>query len=168
MHDAYFPTVFERNRHQMRALMIDNQPWFVALDFARLLGQRPALLCRRLDPDQTQAVWLEYATGTREEVQVIDLSGAYRALYRFSHPEHQNISRWLRQEVIPTLQDLHQPANDSPTRLLMTWADRRIGALKWQGEVWLPIRALPGFLAENHDGSLSNLPSWRRLAQLRE
>lgn len=38
MHDAYTPIVFQRHNHQLRAAMVDNQPWFVAMDFARMIG----------------------------------------------------------------------------------------------------------------------------------
>ena len=38
MHDASTPIVFQRHNHQLRTVMVDNQPWFVAHDFARLIG----------------------------------------------------------------------------------------------------------------------------------
>ena len=34
MHDAYTPIVFQRHNLFLRTVMIDNQPWLVAIDFA--------------------------------------------------------------------------------------------------------------------------------------
>ncbi|MFZ5957496.1 hypothetical protein ACOXVJ_08290 [Pseudomonas knackmussii] len=41
MHDAYTPTTFLRFNRPLRAVLIDDQPWFAARDFGRLMGQRP-------------------------------------------------------------------------------------------------------------------------------
>lgn len=38
MHEAFTPTVFQRHHNQLRAVLIDRQPWFVARDVAHLLS----------------------------------------------------------------------------------------------------------------------------------
>ncbi|MFC5698036.1 hypothetical protein ACFPU0_21075 [Pseudomonas sp. GCM10022186] len=49
MQDAYTPIVFQRHTQHLRAVMIDNRPWFVAYDFARLIAApRAHLLARRM------------------------------------------------------------------------------------------------------------------------
>jgi prophage antirepressor-like protein len=49
MHDAFTPITFQRHCHQLRAVMIDNRPWFVALDFALMIAAtRPYRLTKRL------------------------------------------------------------------------------------------------------------------------
>lgn len=35
---ALTATTFHRHNRSLRAVMIDNQPWFVGTDYARLLG----------------------------------------------------------------------------------------------------------------------------------
>lgn len=54
MHDASTPITFQRHCHQLRAVMIDNRPWFVAIDFALMIAAaRPYRLTKRLYPTST-------------------------------------------------------------------------------------------------------------------
>jgi hypothetical protein len=77
MQDTYRPVIFQRHTHQLRAVLIDRQPWLVGLDFGRLIGTcRPYHLPKRMDPEQQRAVVLEYLSGFREEVEVISESTA--------------------------------------------------------------------------------------------
>jgi prophage antirepressor-like protein len=164
MHDAYTPITFQRHNHQLRAVMIDHQPWFVAQDFALLIAaRRPYRLPNRMDPEQKRAVKLAYPSGFLEEAEVISESGVFKALYRFWHPEHRSLARWMGEEVLPTLYDAHRAADASPRRAFMSWADQRVGVVKWQGEIWIARRDLPVFLAVQDDLILRDEPSWRRL-----
>ncbi|WP_375739899.1 hypothetical protein [Pseudomonas boanensis] len=54
--------------------------------------------------------------------------------------------------MLPGLHDYYREPDASPQRALMTWANRRIDVLKWQGEVWIPRRDLPRFLATQDEG----------------
>ncbi|MNR03427.1 hypothetical protein D3C85_1193180 [compost metagenome] len=160
MHDAYTPIVFQRHSLQLRALMIDNRPWFVAYDFARLIAApRALLLARRMPAHQRRTVLLQYDSGTREELDVISDVGAYHALFRFG----RCIGRWLSEEVVPTLHDQHREADVSPRRAFMSWANQRIGVVKWQGELWIARRDLPVFMAAHDEPALRDEPSWRHI-----
>ncbi|BBP83277.1 MULTISPECIES: BRO-N domain-containing protein [Pseudomonas] len=164
MHEAHTPLFFHRNSYPLRAVMIDNQPWFVAVDFARMIGAlRPYRLPQRMDPYQKRWVLLEYGTGLREELEVISDAGAYKALYRFNHPEHRNIGRWLSEAVLPTLYDHHRDEGAAPKRAFMSWANQQVHVLKWQGEIWLARGDLPVFLAVHDEPALRELPSWKRM-----
>ncbi|AOE83969.1 hypothetical protein [Pseudomonas sp. TCU-HL1] len=83
MHDAYTPLVFYRHSLRLRALMVDNQPWFVTHDFARLIG----------------------------------------------HPDA------------------------APCRDVVSYEGRRIGVVRWQGEVWVAWRDLPAFMTSGKEVS---------------
>ncbi|WP_271411751.1 BRO-N domain-containing protein [Pseudomonas sp. Q1-7] len=164
MQDAFIPVVFQRHSLQLRALMIDNRPWFVAYDFARLIAApRALLLARRMPVHQRRTVLLQYDSGTREELDVISDLGAYNALFRFGHPEHRSIGQWLSEEVVPTLHDQHREADVSPKRAFMSWADQRVGVVRWQGELWIARRDLPRFMAAHDEPALRDGPSWRNL-----
>ena len=146
MHDALTPIVFQRHHNPLRAVLIDRQPWFVASDLCRLLNQRHSeRLCRRMDAEQIMTIHLAYRNGGEEQVQVINVAGLYKALYRFHHPEHRQISRWLSQEVIPTLHDQQPMPGNQPRRVLMAWQGTRVGVLDWQGVLWVPLQQLPTF-----------------------
>lgn len=116
-----------------------------------------------MDPEQKRAVILEYHSDLREEVEVISASGAYKALYRFWPPEHRNIAKWLSDEVLPILHDSQHIPGSNPQRTFMTWANQRIGVIKWQGEIWIARRDLPTFLAAQDDWPLRDAPSWRSI-----
>ncbi|KAF1068428.1 MAG: hypothetical protein GAK45_01371 [Pseudomonas citronellolis] len=100
-----------------------------------------------MDPEQKRAVILEYASGFCEEVEAISESGTFKALYRFWHPEHRNLTRWFSDEVLPTLYATTRQLDASPQRAFMSWANQRIGVVKWQGELWIARRDLPRFMA---------------------
>ncbi|WP_448680075.1 BRO-N domain-containing protein [Pseudomonas nicosulfuronedens] len=118
MKEPFTPVIFHRHTHQLRAVLIDRHPWFVGLDFGRLIGTgRPYHLPKRMDPEQKRAVVLEYLSGFREEVEVISESGAYKALYPFWHPEHRNIAKWVSDEVLPPPRHPAHPRHSSPARL---------------------------------------------------
>ncbi|OEC32546.1 Prophage antirepressor [Pseudomonas cuatrocienegasensis] len=143
--EAFTPLTFHRYNRPLRGLMIDNQPWFVARDIGLLMGHRhPERICHSMDDDQIDSVHIAHAGG-EEKLSIISESGIYRALCRFTHPENRNLRRWLTQDVLPTLRDAQSPATSSPRRSLMTWDARRISLLEWQGELWIPLQALPAF-----------------------
>lgn len=163
MQDAYTPVVFLRYAYQLRAVMVDNRPWFVAEDFARLIGAlRPYRLPQRVDPHHRRALFLLHQSGAREEVEVISDAGAYQALYRFHHPEHRAISQWLSEQVVPTLHDRHRDAEATPRRAYMCWANQPINVLSWQGDVWINRQDLPVFLASLDEPALRTDASWRQ------
>ncbi|WP_236214098.1 hypothetical protein [Metapseudomonas otitidis] len=52
-YECYIPTVFHRHHRALRALLIDDQVWFVAQDLGPLTNHRfDERLSRKLDPDQ--------------------------------------------------------------------------------------------------------------------
>ncbi|MDE3737333.1 Bro-N domain-containing protein [Pseudomonas resinovorans] len=147
MHDAYVPTFFTRHNRPLRGVMIDNQPWFSAYDFARLLGlHHPQSLHRRLKPHETRRVPIRYANGHEEEVQVINEAGLYKALIRFGHPECQQLDEWLTRDVIPTLRDQHAEDYYRPRRVMLSWQSQRLTLLEWQGELWMPWEQVPHYM----------------------
>ncbi len=154
MHDAYTPLVFYRHSLRLRALMVDNQPWFVAHDFARLIGHPDAhSLLQVLQPHEQQTLCLEYTGDFHEDVTAISDIGAYRALFHFGEPEHGDFGRWLSEVLVPTLHDYHRVPDAAPCRDLMSFEGRQIGVAKWQGEVWVAWRDLPAFMASGKEVS---------------
>ncbi|BAN50753.1 Bro-N domain-containing protein [Metapseudomonas resinovorans] len=146
MHDAYIPTFFIRHDRPLRGVMIDNQPWFSAYDFARLLGlHHPQSLHRRLKPFESRHIRLRYTTGSEECVDVINEAGLYKALIRFGHPECQQLEEWLTRQVIPTLRDRHADGDFHPRRVMLSWQSQRLVMLEWQGELWMPWEEVPRY-----------------------
>ncbi|MDE3736708.1 BRO family protein [Pseudomonas resinovorans] len=149
MHDAYTPILFHHHTHRLRAVMIDNQPWFVAHDFAQLMGVRNARrLLDALERFERRTVLLASASGFHEDVEAINDAGAYKVLFRFARPAHAEISRWLSEVLVPTLHDYHRDPGAEPRRAFISWANRQVGVVRWQRELWVAWRDLPAFIAD--------------------
>ncbi|MGE8500568.1 MAG: Bro-N domain-containing protein [Pseudomonas sp.] len=167
MDDAFSPLVLMRHHYPLRGVMIDNQPWVCAREFALLIGHRhPERICRLMDADQVRTVPLRSASGQVEVVEVISESGLYRVLCRFTHPENRNLRRWLSHVAMPTLRDTQGGVGDKPRRTLMAWEKQQINLLDWQGELWIPLSELPSFHGpvQHEDNKRRSLLSrwWRR------
>ncbi|MDH4563983.1 BRO family protein [Pseudomonas sp. BN411] len=134
--------------------MIDNQPWFVAPDFAQLMGlHNPRRLLHALERFEKRTVLLAHTCDSHEEVEAISDAGAYKALFRFARPEHVEISRWLSEVLVPTLHDYHRAPSAEPRRAFISWANRQVGVVRWQRELWVAWRDLPAFLADGQEVS---------------
>lgn len=144
MQDVYLPTFFPRHNRTLRAVMIDNQPWFAAPDLARLLAvHHPQSFHRRFQPHETRVVRLAYTSGREEPVDMLGEAALYKALVRFGHPEVRGLEDWLSREVIPTLRDQHRGDDYLPRRVVMNWHQHRMTLLDWQGELWVPLEQVP-------------------------
>jgi prophage antirepressor-like protein len=154
MHDAFTPLVFVHHNQRLRTLMVDNQPWLVAHDFARLIGHPDAhALLAALAPHEQQTLRLEYTSDFHEEVTAISDFGAYKVLFQFGAPEHGDIGRWLSEVLVPTLHDYHRVPDAAPCRDVMNVQGRRIGVVKWQDEVWVAWRDLPALMTSGKEVS---------------
>jgi len=149
MEDIYTPTHFIRANYPLRAVLIDDEPWFDARDFARLIGRAKVEgILNRLEDDQRARVLMRQGESC-EYVEVISESATFALYYRYRHPENRSLRRWLSREVIPTLRDQTATASWKPRRVLMAWARQRVSLLEWQGELWAPVQDLPRFSAED-------------------
>lgn len=88
---------------EVRTVLQDGQPWFVALDVCNALGiknNRDALT--RLDEDE-KGVGLTDTNGGRQEVVIINEPGLYSLVLRSRKPEAKAFKRWITHEVIPSI-----------------------------------------------------------------
>lgn len=154
MQDAFTPLVFYHHHQRLRTVMVDNQPWFVAHDFAQLIGLANALpLLPALAPHEQQTLSLSYTDDFHEEVVVISDIGAYRALFQFGTPKHGDVGRWVNEVLVPTLHDHHRTPDAAPTRETLTYEGQQLGVVRWQGELWVAWRDLPLFMASGKEVS---------------
>ncbi|WP_152223713.1 BRO family protein [Pseudomonas sp. SCB32] len=160
--DVCTATTFLRQNRPLRALLLDNRPWFVASDLARLLGlNHPNVLARRMETYEVRQVSLLNNSGSEEDAEVINESALYKAVLRHSHPENRVLLRWLNEKVIPLLRDQSPTHPEYPRRLFMNWNPQRVTVLEWQDELWVPISQLPTF-TEAPRGKKGWRGLWRR------
>lgn len=148
MEDIYTPTHFIRDNRPLRAILIDDQPWFVACDFGRLIGRRkPEGILNLLDDDQRAQVAIRQGSSV-ETLEVISECATFAAYYRYRNPQNRHLRRWLTLEVIPTLRDQIATAAWKPRRVLMAWEGQRVSLLEWQCGLWAPVEEMPRFSAQ--------------------
>ena len=95
--------LFEYSGHQVRTVLVDNEPWFVASDVAKILGYRDAeRMHRRLDPED-KGTRLVGTPGGDQVMTVISEPGLYVAVIRSQVQEAKRFKRWVTHEVLPKI-----------------------------------------------------------------
>lgn len=88
---------------EVRVVMINGEPWFVAADVALALEYRDAeKLTRWLDDDEKDT-HIVGTPGGQQRMAVINESGLYSAILRSRKPEAKRFKRWVTHEVLPAL-----------------------------------------------------------------
>lgn len=94
---------FQFDTHEVRTLMIDDQPWFVASDIAKALEYQTAKdLARNLDDDERGRQIVPTPSGD-QEMTVINESGLYSAILRSRKAEAKRFKKWVTAEVLPAI-----------------------------------------------------------------
>jgi prophage antirepressor-like protein len=93
-------------KFDVRAIVIDGDPWFIAMDVSAVLGYSDAFkMTARLDEDEKsnrQIGGLGSPTGGRG-VSVISESGLYVAIVGSKKPDAKPFRRWVTGTVLPSL-----------------------------------------------------------------
>ena len=89
---------------QVRTMMIDGSPWFVAKDVCECLdinNSRQALA--RLDSDEKNSVILNDGTPGNPEKGIVNEYGVYSLVLSSRKPSAKAFKRWITHEVIPAI-----------------------------------------------------------------
>lgn len=94
---------FKFDKQEVRTLLIDDQPWFVAADVAQALEYRIAGdMTRNLDDDE-KGTQIVRTLGGNQEMLVINESGLYSAILRSRKAEAKRFKKWVTAEVLPAI-----------------------------------------------------------------
>lgn len=93
--------VFDFNNLQVRTVLIDNEPWFVAKDVCSVL-EIDSSQTRRLDEDEKGLHSIQ-TLGGMQNTQVVNEPGLYSLIYGSRKPEAKQFKRWINHEVIPSI-----------------------------------------------------------------
>ncbi|MFK4167206.1 phage antirepressor KilAC domain-containing protein [Paenibacillus lautus] len=91
---------FYGNR-EVRTIVVDNQPWFVAKDVCSALDI-DTTQTRRLDEDE-KGLRLIQTLGGEQEMLTINEAGLYSLIIGSRKPEAKQFKRWITHEVIPSI-----------------------------------------------------------------
>lgn len=93
---------FNFNGLQLRALLLEGTPWFVAKDVAKLLDYSDAqALTRRLNPDEVQN--RQFVGSNPRGENLLNESGLYNAIFGSRKPEANTFRNWVTNDVLPTI-----------------------------------------------------------------
>lgn len=123
--------IFNYQGNQVRTVVKNNEPWFVAKDVCDILkhsNSRVAL--SRLDDDE-KGVSKVYTPGGQQNMSVVNEFGLYNLVLTSNLPEAKKFKRWITHEVIPSIRktggyvanddlfiETYLPQADEQTKLL--------------------------------------------------
>lgn len=95
--------IFNYNDNQVRAVIKDNEPWFVLKDVCEVLGiSKYRDTADRLDSDERGPVRVD-TLGGAQDVIAVNESGLYNVIMRSDKPQAKPFRKWVTAEVLPSI-----------------------------------------------------------------
>jgi len=95
---------FSFESHEIRVVMQDGDPWWIAMDVASVLDYSDTeAMTRRLDDDEVRNLQIVGFGHGGRGVTVINESGLYSAILGSRKPEAKKFKKWNTSEVLPTI-----------------------------------------------------------------
>lgn len=123
------PRAFFFEAAPVRAIVRDDEPWFVGKDVCAALGHgnhKQALA--RLDDDERDGVQIVDPIGRQQTITVISEPGVYRLVFTSRTERAEAFKRWLAHEVLPALRRTgrYEPEPEPDPEALPTSAEGRL------------------------------------------
>ncbi|ECG1391288.1 TPA_asm: hypothetical protein GNB58_003656 [Salmonella enterica subsp. houtenae serovar 45:g,z51:-] len=149
---------FNFESHNIRTVIIESEPWFVAVDVCNVLGiQNPSKALKALDDDERS----NFKLGRQGEANIINESGLYTLILRCRDAVKQGtlpwrFRKWVTNEVLPTIrktgryqkQPPSEPLNSNDMSNLKRLVWMMTGNMKfenaWNAGVWYALRSATG------------------------
>lgn len=101
--------LFNFENHEVRSLLLNNEPWFVGKDVAEVLGYERADNAIRNHIDKEDKLMHQIsASGQNRNMTIINESGLYSLVLSSKLPSAKKFKRWVTSEVLPTLRKTGQ------------------------------------------------------------
>ncbi|EDP24819.1 phage antirepressor [Parvimonas micra] len=92
--------VFGFKQNEVRTILKDGEPWFVAKDVCEILEiTNPTMALQRLDDDERA----KFNLGRQGETNIVNEPGLYTLILGSRKPEAKEFKRWITHEVIPAI-----------------------------------------------------------------
>lgn len=96
--------LFNFKGYQVRTVTIDNEPYFVGKDVAKILGySRTADAIRKHVDSEDKGVAKMETPGGNQDLQVINESGLYSLILSSKLPQAHEFKHWVTSEVLPSI-----------------------------------------------------------------
>lgn len=101
--------LFNFENHEVRSLLLNNEPWFVGKDVAEALGYERADNAIRNHIDKEDKLMHQIsASGQNRNMTIINESGLYSLVLSSKLPSAKKFKSWVTSEVLPALRKTGQ------------------------------------------------------------
>ena len=101
---TYCPALnFNASDKQLSPVLINNMPYFVAVEVCEILDLQNATVSLRSLEDDEKLTYVLLRSGQNREVNLVNESGLYNLIFRSNKPEAKLFRKWVTSEVLPTL-----------------------------------------------------------------
>ena len=138
---------FSFNGHEVRSILIDNQPWFVGKDVAEVLGYSNAskALADHVDEEDKLNNESLLSIGQRGG-WIINESGLYSLILSSKLPTAKQFKRWVTSEVLPAIRKTGMYATTGTEKYYTLEAARLISECRKREALPYLIQALSGIV----------------------
>lgn len=92
--------VFEFKGQDLRTVLLNDEPWFVAKDVCEILElTNPTMALQRLEEDERA----KFNLGRQGDANIINESGLYELIFASRKQEAKIFKKWVKQEVLPSI-----------------------------------------------------------------
>lgn len=145
-------TIFQYGAAEVRTVLIDNEPWFVAADVCGVLDiGNPSMAVARLDDDERTLISNE---GSLVPFNAVSEAGLFALILGSRKPEARAFKRWVTHEVLPAIRRTGSYAVESPEQLmaravlqaqeLLARRDQQVAELTPRAEAWDELASAEG------------------------
>lgn len=100
--------LFNYENQNVRVVVKDNEPWFVASDVCKILElSNTTMVMQRLDEDE----WSKFNLGRQGEANIVNESGLYELIFASRKAEARTFKKWVKKEVLPAIRKTGQYSN---------------------------------------------------------
>lgn len=96
--------LFEFQKHAVRVVLVDGEPWFVLADLCRVLSlSNPSMVADRLDSGDLSRTEVTDSLSRKQQSAIVSESGMYEVVIRSDKPEALAFRRWITGRVLPAI-----------------------------------------------------------------
>lgn len=96
--------LFNFEKQEVRTLLVNEEPYFVGKDVAKILGCSRTADAIKAHVDEEDKLTRQFTdSGQRREMTIINESGMYSLILSSKLPNAKKFKRWVTSEVLPTI-----------------------------------------------------------------
>lgn len=99
------PQIFNFEKHEVRMVLVNDEPYFVGKDVADVLGYSNSrkALADHVDSEDKDGVTIRDTIGREQNIIAINESGLYSLILKSKLPSAKKFKRWVTSEVLPAI-----------------------------------------------------------------